>query len=113
MPRPLLLERKGWPPEMVEYLECAGCGNGNYSKVPAPMPRGSVAFDRWVESVFPWGRSMQTRVGFAVWCSSKCESTWKRANAHRISVGFSPDHGHNVYRREIESRARKTGEYAR
>jgi hypothetical protein len=106
------LDRIGWPHGAVERIECANCGRQHYMETRAPN-RATDNYDLWINTAWSFGRSMQTRVGFVLWCSAYCEAAWKQANERRIALTHAPTTGENIHRREIERRARASGEYVR
>lgn len=107
MPR---LDREGWPESAVERIECANCGRQQYADTPAPG-RWTYAFERWLERQSGNWRSMQTRLGFMLWCSPKCAWLWRRANAKRIKPAFSHDGNAAKHARWMDEKSRVSGAY--
>jgi rRNA maturation protein Nop10 len=103
--------RDGWPAFAVERVECANCGTLRYHQRESPE-RYSVKFEKWLLEIMPYGRTMQTRVGFKIWCSARCQHNWERANAALLS-NFSPSTAYNKLRREMQRRTISAEEYAR
>ena len=104
------LDRKDWPMTAVERVECANCGRQQFVTTPAPG-RWTYAFERWLGRLPGGWHSMQTRLGFILWCSLKCSFLWRRANAKRIKPAFSHD-GHAVkHVRYLDEKSRASGAY--
>tara|TARA_R110000765_G_scaffold263135_4_gene362943 strand:- start:647 stop:967 length:321 start_codon:yes stop_codon:yes gene_type:complete len=99
--------RKGWPQYAVERAECANCGKYGYSTQYA-TPRGDIiAYTSWLtKEPFPLGNAQQTKLGFFVWCSELCESTWKTSRLSDVNKSDGWAHGHRI---EMDKRAITSG----
>lgn len=99
------MDRRNWPERAVERLECANCGKFAYSDTFAP-PRESAEFERWVISIWEFGRVQKTKIGFYVWCSPQCEAVWKRGHESSLNYVDGWAHGHEI---EMDRRRIKSG----
>lgn len=94
-----------WPPWAVERVECANCGRHEYAWEAAPS-KGESRYGTWLSEVWPDGRSQQTRLGFFVWCSARCESAWK--HSRRASADYTDGWAHQ-HMLEMDRRKRAMG----
>ena len=107
----MALDRQGWPLGAAARVECANCGRTQYAHTHAPH-RDTYAFDRWLGTLGLAWRSMQTRLGFMVWCGPRCEWLWCNANRRRIKPAFAHDTAGLQHQRYLDAKSRASGAYA-
>ena len=82
-------------------IECANCGRVEFHPRSAPH-RAELAFESWLVELWQDARSAQTRMGFKIWCSPRCEHLWKRGHSHYLESRSADGHAHRHRLRQEE-----------
>lgn len=83
------------------------CGVHGYSRESFPPSGDVVAYESWLQKVWPDGRAQHTRLGFFIWHNGACERLWKQTRLRALNHGMSGwAHQHQI---EMDRRRVKAG----